>query len=89
MRFSLHTARRFQESESGAVILFMKIQVGIVHLLTRAHKLRYKAALHWPFEYAIKKCTFWNHFEYLYAKYVVLLLQLDVFERVRAVRVFC
>ena len=85
----LHTARHFQESKSDAGILFMKIQVGIVHFVTRAHKLCYKAALHWPFKYAIKKCTFWNHFEYLYAKYVVLLLQLDVFERVRAVRVFC
>ena len=45
MRFSIHTARRFQESESCAGILFMKIQVGIVHLETRAHKLCYKAAL--------------------------------------------
>ena len=43
--FSLYTARRFQKSESGAGILFMKIHVRIVHLVTNAHKLCYKAAL--------------------------------------------
>ena len=44
MRFSLYTARRFQESESGAGILFMKIHVGIVHFVTSTHKRFYVAA---------------------------------------------
>ena len=58
MRFSLYTVRHFQKSKSGAETLFMKIQVGIVHFVTRAHKLCYKAALCWPIDYAFASAPF-------------------------------
>ena len=45
MRFSLYTGGHFQESESGAGISFLKIQVGIVHLVNRAQKCCHEAAL--------------------------------------------
>ena len=44
MRSSPSTARRSQESEGDAGTLFMKIQVGIVHLVANAHKRCYYAA---------------------------------------------
>ena len=56
--FYIYTAGHFQESKSGVGILFIKIQVGIVHCVARAHQLCYKAALRWPIEYAIKNCTY-------------------------------
>ena len=44
MRSSPSTARRSQESKGGGSVLFMKIQVGIVHFVTSAHKRFYVAA---------------------------------------------
>ena len=43
--FSVHTARRFQESESCAGILFMKIHVGIAHFVATAQSCCHKVAL--------------------------------------------
>ena len=80
MRFSLYTARHFQESKGGAGILFMKIQVGIVHLVTRAHKLCYKAALglRITLPETANLGIIWSN---SCAKCVFLSIQLDVFKR--------
>ena len=86
MRFSLYTARCFQESESGAVILFMKIQAGIVHLVTRAHRLCYKAALGLSITLP-KTATLGIIWSDSCAKCVFLYIKLDVFKRVRVVQV--
>ena len=88
MHFSPYTERLVYGSEGGAGILFKKILVGSVHLVTRAKKCCHKEALGLLVE--LLKTAASGIFRSICMQIEFFLhLQRDFFERVGVVRLFC